>query len=188
MLTGLSATLGFLRAAAKHVVFISDAPMLASSAPSCVSAHLFDAYQCATDRSAAVLLPAVKAEEVALLTRQHVSWIDPTSWFCTAMACPAIVGNILVYRDNAHTVTALFNLTPPLRSRFTPAITAGGSFFTSSGSRPSTYYQPVAKLRLPISRHLSWFAEWRYYGYGEAFYLYEGFRTHLVTTGLRLTL
>ena len=34
---------------------------------------------------------------------------------------------------------------------------------------------------------MSWFSEWRYYGYGEAFLLYEGFRTNLVTTGVRFT-
>ena len=27
----------------------------------------------------------------------------------------------------------------------------------------------------------------RYYGYGEAFYLYEAFRTHLITAGVRFT-
>jgi hypothetical protein len=90
-----------------------------------------------------------------------------------------------IYRDNAHTATALFNVTLPPRSGFAPKITAGGSFFLSSGSRPSSYYQPIATLRLPIGKNLYWFAEWRYYGYGEAFYLYEGFRANLVTTGLR---
>ncbi len=58
---------------------------------------------------------------------------------------------------------------------------AGGRadrFFISSGSRPTSYYQPVAKLWVPLGKHVSWFTEWRYYGYGEAFYLYEGFRTH----------
>ena len=45
----------------------------------------------------------------------------------------------------------------------------------------------MAKLWLPLAKKITWFAEWRYYGYGEAFYLYEGFRTHLVTTGLRFT-
>jgi hypothetical protein len=91
------------------------------------------------------------------------------------------------YRDNSHTATALFNLNLPRVSRLAPKLTAGGSFFVSSGSRPSSYYQPIAKLWLPLSKNLNWFTEWRYYGYGEAFYLYEGFRTHLVTTGLRLT-
>jgi hypothetical protein len=92
-----------------------------------------------------------------------------------------------LYRDNAHTATALFNLTLPPRSGFAPTITAGGSFFLSSGSRPSSYYQPTATLWLPCGTHLKLFTEWRYYGYGEAFYLYEGFRSHLVTTGLRWT-
>ena len=47
--------------------------------------------------------------------------------------------------------------------------------------------QPLGKVWLPLYKHVGWFGEWRYYGYGEAFYLYEGFRAHLVTTGLRFT-
>jgi hypothetical protein len=31
------------------------------------------------------------------------------------------------------------------------------------------------------------FAEWWYYGFGEAFYPYEGFATHLAAIGLRYT-
>jgi len=91
------------------------------------------------------------------------------------------------YRDDAHTGTALIDLTWPHGNRFTPKLAAGGSFFISSGSRPTSYYQPQAKLWVPLGTHLSWFSEWRYYGYGEAFDLYEGFRTHLVTTGVRFT-
>ena len=91
------------------------------------------------------------------------------------------------YRDNSHIASALFNLTLPHGSHLAPKLTAGGSFFLSSGSRPSSYYQPIAKLWLPLRKNINWFTEWRYYGYGEAFYLYEGFRTHLVTTGLRFT-
>jgi hypothetical protein len=91
------------------------------------------------------------------------------------------------YRDNAHMATALFNAKLPGRSGFVPKLSAGGSFFISSGSRPSSYFQPLAKLFVPVTKQLNWFTEWQYYGYGEAFYLYEGFRTHLFTTGLRLT-
>lgn len=92
-----------------------------------------------------------------------------------------------LYRDNAHSVTALFSANLPHYSGLTPKISAGGSFFISSGSRPTQYYLPTAKLTLPLGKKFSWFGEWSYYGYGEAFYLYEGFRTHIVTTGLRLT-
>jgi hypothetical protein len=91
------------------------------------------------------------------------------------------------YLDNSHTATALVDLTWPHSKRFTPKLAAGGSFFISSGSLPTSYYQPEAKLWLPLGAHVSWFTEWRYYGYGQAFNLYEGFRTHLVTTGVRFT-
>ncbi len=92
-----------------------------------------------------------------------------------------------LYRDNSHTATALVNVRLPSRGMFVPKLAAGGSFFLSSGSRPTSYFQPLATVRLPLTKNLNWFTEWRYYGYGETFYLYEGFRTHLVTTGLRLT-
>jgi hypothetical protein len=90
------------------------------------------------------------------------------------------------YRDNAHTATAVLNVNLPHAGGLAPKITAGGSFFISSGSRPTAYYQPIAKLWLPVGKKLNWFAEWRYFGYGEAFYLYEGFRTHSVTAGVRI--
>jgi len=92
-----------------------------------------------------------------------------------------------LYRDNAHTATALFNVKLPTVEGIAPKLSAGGSFFISSGSRATSYYQPLATLWLPINKKMSLFADWRYYGYGEAFYLYEGFRTNLVTAGLRFT-
>jgi hypothetical protein len=92
-----------------------------------------------------------------------------------------------LYRDNAHTATALFNVKLPTVQGIAPKLSAGGSFFISTGSRATNYYQPLATLWLPINKKISLFADWRYYGYGEAVYLYEGFRTNLVTTGLRFT-
>ena len=49
------------------------------------------------------------------------------------------------------------------------------------------YYQPLGKLIIPISAHVAWVSDWRYYGFGETFYAFEGFRAHLISTGLRLT-
>jgi hypothetical protein len=92
-----------------------------------------------------------------------------------------------LYRDNANTATGLFNLTLPRTAGVEPKITAGGSLFISSGSRPTQYFQPIVTVRLPLMKHVSWFTEWRYYGYNEVFYPYEDFHAHLVTTGLRLT-
>jgi hypothetical protein len=92
-----------------------------------------------------------------------------------------------IYRENAHTATALFSWNLPRYAGLTPKITAGGSLFISSGSRPTSYYRPFAKVFLPVRKNLAWFTEWTYYDYGEVLYLYEGFRTQLVTTGLRFS-
>lgn len=114
--------------------------------------------------------------------RSEIGYLEPET----------LTADTSLYYDNSHIATGLFNLNLPRRlapksSRMAPKLTAGGSFFISSGSNPSNYYQPIAKLLLPLGKNVNWFTEWSYYGYGEAFYLYEGFRAHLVTTGLRFT-
>ncbi len=113
-LNGMAATFGFLRHVSTHVVFVSDVPYLSYSAPDCVASHLSDVYQCDAARSTAVLLPQVKSAEIALAKREHVNWIDPTSWFCAPTTCPVIVGNILLYRDNAHMTPAWSRFIAPL--------------------------------------------------------------------------
>ena len=86
------------------------------------------------------------------------------------------------YRDNAHTTSALIEI-----NKYKGKLSFGGSMFRSSGSRPSAYYQPQARLSMPLRPHVGLFGEWRYCGYGEPFYLYEQFRNHQFTAGLRLT-
>lgn len=86
------------------------------------------------------------------------------------------------YRDNEHTGTGLFDM-----KMGAAKLSAGGSFVLVSGSRPTSYFQPLAKLMIPMHKSTSLFAEWRYYGYGESLYLYEGFRTHIVTAGVRFS-
>jgi hypothetical protein len=88
------------------------------------------------------------------------------------------------YRDNAHTVTSAMDLLAP--GAWAAKLTLGGSMFISNGSRNSRYYQPLARLSFPVGKHAFWNTEWKYYGYQEDFYLYEGFRTHVFMTGLKL--
>ena len=93
--------------------------------------------------------------------------------------------NVSVYRDNAHSATSAVVLALPGYAK--AKLTFGGSLFISSGSRPTRYYQPLARLAVPINNHVSWNTEWQWYGYGESFYLYEGFRTHIFMTGVKVT-
>jgi len=86
------------------------------------------------------------------------------------------------YTEYCHTVSALFNLNYKKAK-----LTAGGSAVLTSGSQPTTYYQPVAKITVPVTKSLGFFGEWRYYGFGEAFYMFESFRANTFTTGLRFS-
>ena len=88
------------------------------------------------------------------------------------------------YRDNAHTATGAVDLVVP--GKVAAKVTMGGSLFLSNGSRTTSYYQPMARLSLPFGKHLFWNTEWQYYGMREDFYLFEGFRTHMFMTGLKV--
>ena len=87
------------------------------------------------------------------------------------------------YRDRAHTATATIDVTLPRNGK----LTAGGSLFYSTGSRPTQFYQPLARLAVPLYKFVSWNSEWQYYGFGEQFFFFEAFRTHIFMTGLRVS-
>ena len=93
-----------------------------------------------------------------------------------------------LYRETARIATGMFNVNFPKYKQASPKLSLGGSLFSSSGSRPTQYYQPIAKVSMPVTRKVQWMFEWRWYNLGETFYMYEGFRTHLFVTGLRLAL
>jgi len=97
-----------------------------------------------------------------------------------------LVSAISKYREYCHDVTATANAVLPAFLNHA-RISAGGSALLTSGSRPTTYYQPLAKVTVPITQRIGWFAAWQYYGFGETYYFYENFRTNLFATGLRFS-
>jgi hypothetical protein len=103
------------------------------------------------------------------------------------LSLPFYAGAISTDVENAHTATSSIGLALPRCRGLTPYLEAGGSLLAASGSRPTRLYEPLFRLSLPLAKHVSWNTEWRWYGFGEAFYLYEGFRAQLFTTGLRIT-
>jgi len=122
-LDGLAATFTFLNHHAVHVVFISDVPTPGQPPPDCIAMHRSDVETCDTELNIATRLPDVKEEERALAEHEHVDWVDPTSWFCTATTCPAIVGNLLVYRNIGHMEPAWSRfISPVLGDTIIPAL------------------------------------------------------------------
>ena len=91
------------------------------------------------------------------------------------------------YRDNGHSVGLLIDCVLPGYRGLVPKLSAGGSLLRSSGSRPTAYYQPLVRTSFPVTSKVAWVSEWKYHGFGEAFYTYEAFRTHLIETGIRFT-
>lgn len=106
--------------------------------------------------------------------RSNIYYLEPQN----------LVPKLSAYRENANIVTTLVNAT--IRRSHSVRLTAGGSFIRSSGSRATRFYEPLLRASVPVMKNVSWFSEWRYYGYAEPFYAYEAFRTHLVSTGLRI--
>jgi len=109
--------------------------------------------------------------------RSRISFIVPQDFF----------RDISFYRDNAHTASALLDIRLPGKQARTPSFALGGSFFKSNGSRPTDYYQPLVRFKIPLAPSVEAYAEWRWFGLAQAFFPVEGFRSHLSVVGLRLS-
>jgi hypothetical protein len=83
-----------------------------------------------------------------------------------------------VYVENGHALTMVTSV---------KWFSFGGSMFISSGSRPTRYYQPLARFSLPLNKHVQWNTEWRWYSMAEQFFMLENFRSNQLTTSLRFT-
>jgi peptidoglycan/LPS O-acetylase OafA/YrhL len=121
---GLEATIRQL-AAFTRVVVIADTPDVRDNPSVCLSAHLSDAAACARPASLALASPGRDAT-VAATRATGTPLIDLTGYFCTDV-CPAIIGNVLVYRDSHHmTATYAAELADPLARRLLPHLSPEG--------------------------------------------------------------
>ena len=98
---------------APNVVLIGDNPASTQDPPACLSEHLDDASACATARADAVLPERISAE-VAAARAHGVTFVDTTDWFCTDDICPAVLGNLLVMRDETHITAPMAEFLRPL--------------------------------------------------------------------------
>ena len=119
---GWAPVLTRLRRTGARVAVLLDAPIPPLDVPDCVSASLDDLRPCAFPRRQAV--ERAKAVGVALARLDGITVIDPTSRFCLRRLCPAVIGDVIVYRNHGH-VTASFAATlAPWLERRLPAVGA----------------------------------------------------------------
>jgi peptidoglycan/LPS O-acetylase OafA/YrhL len=104
------------KASGARVFYVNDTPWHGTVVPECLSAHSDDPQACARTREAALLQPARRQLVMDAATAHGATVIDPVPWFCTATACPLVVGNVLVYKDRHHMTTVYSRLLAPLLS------------------------------------------------------------------------
>ena len=100
-LTALDGTIRAIEAIGARVVVIGPVPKPPGVVPTCLSMHMADASACAVPSSTGVD-QAGEAAEAAVARRDGAAYLDVRPWFCTATTCPAVVGNIELWRDDNH--------------------------------------------------------------------------------------
>lgn len=122
--------------AGSEVVVIKDVPAPSTQpiVPDCVAVHYDSPASCGTPREEAMDGRDIVDAAHELAPRVHV--IDVTDRICGETTCPAVVGNVLVYRDSNHvTDTFMRTLTPFIAAQLPddlPVRAAAGSAAAAS--------------------------------------------------------
>lgn len=115
-------TLRALAASAGSVVLMRDTPDMGRDVAGCVSGNMSNLLVCSTPRSVAIA--ANQSDEQAqdiLGPLPHLHYLDLNDYVCPGSRCPAVIGNVLVYRDKDHlTATYMRTLAPVLYTRLLP--------------------------------------------------------------------
>jgi peptidoglycan/LPS O-acetylase OafA/YrhL len=123
---GYASTLKTLRSSGAPVAVIEDVPRPDKNVPECVSRSLERLRDCAFPREEGLEQPRVNARAAERV--EGATLVDPTPVVCPGETCPAVIGDVLVYRNGAHlTRTYVDTLTPWLAERLPePARTEAG--------------------------------------------------------------
>ncbi|WP_305782886.1 acyltransferase family protein [Symbioplanes lichenis] len=103
-----------VKADGTRVYFVNDTPWMAGNTPECLSAHPDDPAACGRARDQAIAKQQRRDLVMATVRAEGATVVDPSPWFCTDTFCPAVVGNLLVYKDQHHVTTAYSKLLAPL--------------------------------------------------------------------------
>ncbi|KOX17659.1 acyltransferase [Saccharothrix sp. NRRL B-16348] len=113
MVDGYRTVLAALSDAAIPVAVIRELPRPGRPVVPCLERNPDDPAGCDTPRAQAVG-SATDPLAAAATGLAGVRLVDLTDWICRADTCPAVVGNVVVYRDNHLTDTYVRSLADPL--------------------------------------------------------------------------
>lgn len=114
-----------LRDAGIKVAAIRHTPWQGVNVPQCMARPGSSIEQCSTPESQAVHPGTI---ELAMMMDPSIKAIDMLPYFCQAGVCPAVIGNVLVYRDRHHlTATYARSLAPILGQEVSQLLRAESS-------------------------------------------------------------
>lgn len=98
------------------IAAVRDTPRVGFDVPECVDEHGPQARECGRPRADYYPRELNEVLSEAELP-SNIDFIDLTNYLCEPEFCPAVIGNVLVYRDNTHlTATYVETMTPYLES------------------------------------------------------------------------
>ena len=110
---GFAATMRRVVPNAGNVVVIGDTPQSSDEPADCLSRNLRRADACSSARDD-VVADSRLALERDIATDLGAAYIDTSDWLCTDLACPMMIGDILLYRDVTHITTVASEWFRPL--------------------------------------------------------------------------
>lgn len=99
-----------------NIAAIRDTPRVGFDVPECVDEHGPQSQECGRPRDDYYPRALAEVLDEAELP-SNIDFIDLTDYLCEPEFCPAVIGNVLVYRDNTHlTATYVETMAPYLEA------------------------------------------------------------------------
>ncbi|BEL12542.1 SGNH hydrolase domain-containing protein [Actinoplanes sichuanensis] len=117
---GWDATYKAIKGTRTKLVQIRDTPWPGYNAPECLAEHSDKVSRCVAPAIESIVQPQRQVLVEQNAKRNGVQMIDALPWFCTTDSCPALVGNVLVWRDDDHITTKYSAMLAPLLSARLP--------------------------------------------------------------------
>jgi peptidoglycan/LPS O-acetylase OafA/YrhL len=120
---GWQETIHALQAVGAPIVYLRDTPYPNYDVPTCVSGALNDWSKCSFERAVAFHADPLMSGTAA--AHGLAARVDVDSYLCPVKdaQCPAVLGGILLYRDNSHvTNTAMSMLAPVVQEQLQPLL------------------------------------------------------------------
>ena len=101
--TALEPVVARITAAGAKVMILADTPTMGFGVPQCVADNPTNVGRCAV-ASASTLSSGRRSTEQRVVAAHDGVWTDTLPWVCDTVAgrCPAVIGNVLAYRDRDH--------------------------------------------------------------------------------------